>query len=255
MQLGDLPTEYAAALADHFVSLADTMVDDFDVVDLMDQLVATSVELLAIDAAGLMLRDARGDLKVVASSSEESRLLELFQLQAREGPCYESVSSGRPVAVESISAAATRWPRFVPQAEALGFTSLYSVPLGLRDQVVGGLNLFRTATPALSPDEQRMANALAAIATIGLLQQRAVSRATQLADQLQRALDSRVVIEQAKGVLAEYGGVDMDAAFSSMRGFARSSNERLSEVADSVVRRSIPLDAIVPAARQGPDSR
>jgi GAF domain-containing protein len=243
---GDPVAGYGALLADRFVSLADTLVDDFDVVDLMDQLVETSVELLGTEAAGLMLRDPRGTLQLMASSSEESRLLELFQLQNHEGPCLDCVWSGRPVVVERISDAAERWPRFVPEAGEMGFVSVYAVPLRLRDQVVGGLNLFRTTEPPLTRDDQRMAQALADIATIGLLQQRAVSRATVLAEQLQRALNSRVVIEQAKGVLAEFGGVGMEAAFRSLRGFARDSNTKLSDVAERVVRRAVPLSSILP---------
>jgi GAF domain-containing protein len=238
-------TGHAPLLADRFVSLADTLVDDFDVVDLMDQLVATSVELLGTEAAGLLLRDPRGTLQLIASSSEESRLLELFQLQNREGPCLDCVSSGKPVAVERISAASGRWPHFVPEAGSMGFLSVYAVPLRLRDQVIGGLNLFRTADPPLTRADQRLAQALADIATIGLLQQRAITHATVLAEQLQHALNSRVVVEQAKGVLAATGGVAVDTAFGLLRGYARSSNQKLSVVAESVVRRRIDVHLIL----------
>jgi GAF domain-containing protein len=239
---------YGELLADRFVSLADTLVEDFDVVDLMNQLIGTCVELLRVDAAGLMLRDARDALQLVASSSEESRLLEMLQLQSQEGPCLDCVDKAQPVTADKISQEATRWPHFAVLAAELGYLSVHAVPLRLRDQVVGGLNLFRKAEPPLTRAEQRVAQALADIATIGLLQQRAVSRANTLAEQLQNALTSRVVIEQAKGVLAEYGGVDMETAFGLMRGFARSSNERLSDVAHSVVRRTIALESILPPA-------
>jgi GAF domain-containing protein len=236
---------YGALLADRLVSLADTLVEDFDVVDLMGQLVDTSMELLRADAAALMLRDSRGNLQLVASSSEETRLLELLQLQDQEGPCLDCIRNAQPVTVEKISESGDRWPHFAPKAGALGFLSVHAAPLRLRDQVVGGLNLFRNAEPPLTQADRRLAQALADIATIGLLQHRALSRATLLAEQLQGALNSRVVIEQAKGVLAEFGRVDMETAFALMRGHARSSNERLSDVAHGVVRRAIPLDVIV----------
>jgi GAF domain-containing protein len=242
-------TGYGALLADRLVSLADTLVEDFDVVDLMGQLVDSSMELLRTDAAALMLRDSRGNLQLLASSSEESRLLELLQLQDQEGPCVDCVSTGQPVTVDKLSESGDRWPHFARQAGALGFLSVHAAPLRLRDQVIGGLNLFRTADPPLTRADRRLAQALADIATIGLLQHEALSRATMLAEQLQGALNSRVVIEQAKGVLAEFGGVDMETAFGLMRGHARSANERLSDVAHGVVRRAIPLDLILPPAQ------
>lgn len=247
----DLPTDRTAhversvALAERFVTLADTLVDDFDVVDLMDKLVGTCLELLASQAAGLLLRDPRGRLQLVASSSEETRLLELFQLQNDEGPCLDCVATGGAVTVDRLSDAEARWPRFVREAGQLGFVSVYAVPLRLREQVIGGLNLFRTRPPPLDQRDQRLAQALADIATIGLLQQQSRHRASVLAEQLQGALNSRIVVEQAKGVLAEYGGLGMDAAFSVLRAFARTHNRKLSDVAEGVVRRTIDLSLVL----------
>ena len=224
-----------AVLAERFVGLADTLVDDFDVVELMETLVATCGEVLETSAAGLLLNDLRGALHVVASSSDETRVLELMQLQNAEGPCLDSVRQGTAVTSENLSQDRDRWPLFVPAALEAGYRSVHAMPLRLRNETIGSLNLVRSSPPALTAEERRIAQALADVATIGVLQHRAVSRASQLADQLQIALDSRVVIEQAKGVLAERRGIDMTTAFELMRSYARNHNRRLSAVAADVV--------------------
>lgn len=225
------------ALAQAFVTLADTLVDDYDVVDLLDNLVRSSVDLLDATAAGLLLDDQRGGLAVVASSTEETRLLEVFQLQTGEGPCLDCVRTATAVTSADLSLERERWPRFVPAAEAAGFRSVAAVPMRLRGQVVGGLNLFSGPdTPPLGESERALAQALADVATIGILQQRSVHRSVVMAEQLQHALNSRVVIEQAKGVLAERNGLNMEAAFAMLRRYARDHNAKLTEVALRVVR-------------------
>ncbi|MCW2607959.1 MAG: two-component system response regulator [Frankiales bacterium] len=233
------------ALADTFVALADSLVDDYDVVDLMDQLVVASVSLFDIAAAGLLLIDQRGGLQVVASSSQEAQVLELFQLQSDEGPCLDCIRGGAVVTVADLHAERSRWPRFAAAAAAGGFTSVHAVPLRLRQDVIGGLNLFGSQRAAMTPHEQRLAQALADVATIGVLQQRSAHRAGLLAEQLQTALDSRVAIEQAKGVLAQHGGLDMESAYRALRGYARDHNLKLSALAQSVVQNDVDLDAVV----------
>ena len=224
------------AFADIFLVLADTLVDDYDVLDLLDQLVIACVELLGAAAAGLLLDDQKGNLAVVASSKEEMRLLEIFQLQNDEGPCLDCIRSGSPVTSSDLAADLARWPVFVPAALEAGFTSVAAVPLRLREQTIGGLNLFGAQAVQVVERDRLLAQALAHVATIGILQRRSTHRSDQVAEQLQHALNSRVVIEQVKGVISERNGVSMDAAFQALRAYSRNHNLRLTGVALSVVR-------------------
>jgi GAF domain-containing protein len=225
-----------ARMARHFVTLADTLVDDFDVVDLLDQLTRTCVELLGVTTAGLLILDSSGSLHPVAASTEATRVLELFQLQNDEGPCLDCVRTGEVVHVPDIRAAAGQWPRFSRALIESGFHSVEALPMRLRSETIGSLNLFNVAgISSLSSEDRHIAQALADVATIGILQQRTVQRSSVLAEQLQLALDTRIVIEQAKGVLAEYGGVPVDVAFDAMRRYARGRNARLGDVAEALV--------------------
>ncbi len=221
-------------LADVLVELADTLVDDFDVIDFLHVLTQRCVDLLDVSAAGLLLANAEGTLQVVAASSERTRLLELFQLQTDQGPCVDCFRTGTPVSVANLPTAG-RWPRFTAAAAEVGFASVHAVPMRLRQEVIGALNFFGVNAGALDEDKLRMGRALADVATIGLLQQRAIHRGDVLSEQLQAALNSRVTIEQAKGVLAERLRIDMDRAFGILRTHARNNNRRLSELAQAVV--------------------
>jgi GAF domain-containing protein len=237
------------ALARTFVVLADTLVADYDVVELLDQLVEACVNLLGVTAAGLLLNDQKGRLALVASSSEETRLLEIFQLQNNEGPCLDCVRTRAAVTSADLESDLERWPTFVPEALAAGFRSVAALPLRLRDETIGGLNLFSDAESSLADDDRDLAQALADVATIGILQQRSAHRTSVLAEQLQHALNSRVVIEQAKGVLAERDQVSMDVAFARLRQHARDNNLKLGDVAFAVVRGSTEPGAVPPPAR------
>jgi GAF domain-containing protein len=215
-----------------FVALADTLVDDYDIIDLLDRLVGYSVALLDADAAAIMLADARGQLHAVAASSEDAELMELLQLQAEQGPCVECFHSAAPVSAPDLTKATTRWPRFIAAAGARGvFASVHAVPLRLRGQAIGALNLLHRDPGPLPEDDLALGQALADIATIGILQERAIRRGEVVNEQLQTALNSRVIIEQAKGVLAQHSGLAMDEAFNQLRGYARARNLRLADVA------------------------
>ena len=222
-------------LSDTFVDLADTMVADFDVIDFLHVLTDRSVRLLAASAAGVVLADPRGELRVAAVSSGQAGLLELFQLQNDQGPCLDCFRTGQPVTAADLTAAAQRWPRFAEAATRSGFRTVQALPMRLRDQVIGALNLFRAEPGPFDLAELRIGQALADVATIGLLHQQNVRRRETLAERLQAALNSRVAIEQAKGKLAERLGIDMDQAFSMLRAHARSSSQRLTDVARAFV--------------------
>ncbi|HMD91341.1 MAG TPA: GAF and ANTAR domain-containing protein [Trebonia sp.] len=222
-------------LSDTFIDLADTMVADFDVIDFLHMLTDRTVRLLGASAAGVVLADPRGELRVAAASSEEVGLLELFQLQNDQGPCLDCFRTGRPVTAADLAAAAQQWPRFAQAAVQAGFRTVQALPMRLRDQVIGALNLFRAEPGAFDPADLRIAQALADVATIGLLHERNVRRRETVAEQLQAALNSRVVIEQAKGKLAERLGIDMDRAFTMLRDYARNTNQHLTDVARDFV--------------------
>jgi transcriptional regulator with GAF, ATPase, and Fis domain len=222
-------------LVETFVELADTLVDDFDVIDFLHMLVDRCVELLDVDAAGLLLADQRGSLRLVASSNEQARLLELFQLQDDDGPCLDAFATGTRVSHPDLADADGRWPRFTAAATDAGFAAVDAVPMRLRNEVIGVLNLFRDRSGELGATALRTATALVDVATIGLLQQRSIHHHQVLTEQLQAALNSRVVVEQAKGLVAERLQVDLDTAFAALRGYARGHNLKLSRVAHDVI--------------------
>jgi transcriptional regulator with GAF, ATPase, and Fis domain len=232
------------ALAEAFVTLADTLVTDYDVIDVLHQLTVECVELLRVDAAGLLLSDQRGTLQMAAASTERARVVELFQLQSDEGPCLDCFRTSQPIAAPDLRGM-TEWPRFIAHTLDTGYRSVHAVPMRLRTETIGALNLFGIEPRALGPNELRIAQALADVATIGILQERAIRRRDVLAEQLQVALNSRVIIEQAKGVLAERGQLEMDRAFEVLRGYARSTQQRLSDVALGVVNRTIAADVVL----------
>lgn len=222
-------------LARTFVELADTLVADFDLMEFMSVLVDRCAELLESAEVGLALAAARGELRVMASSSERMRALELIEFQDDEGPCRDCLLTGEQVLNERLRRAEARWPRFAPKAREAGFEMVHAMPLRLRNDVIGAMNIFDPELRELSPQDVNLTQALADAATIGILQERAIRHETDLAGQLQGALNSRIVIEQAKGIVAEGRHVDMDEAFALLRSHARGHRIQLSDVARSII--------------------
>lgn len=227
-----------------FVQLADTLVEDFDIIDMLTQLADGCVELELAQAAGILLADQDRRLRVMAASNERTRLLELFQLQNDQGPCLDAFATGETVFHPDLAAADDRWPNFAPEARNAGFLSVHAFPLRLRSKVIGALNLFGDKTGVMAEADVHIARALADVASIAILQDQAARASEERAGQLQHALDSRVAIEQAKGMLAERMNTDMDHAFRVLRAFARNSRRHLTAVAEEVVAGTLALDEV-----------
>lgn len=230
-----------AALVDAFTTLADSLVAGFDVIELLQSLVETCHDLLDVSEGGILLADDSGELEVVASTSEATSLVETMQLDAEEGPCWECFRTGKVVSVTSLDEGDARWPRFARVAREQGFRSVHAVPLRLRETVIGTLNLLRHEPGELNERDVRVAQALADVATIGIVQERTLRESTVVQAQLQSALTTRVVIEQAKGVLAHTHDVSTDEAFELMRSHARRTRTRLADVARGLVERRLTL--------------
>ena len=217
------------------VDMADTLVDEYDVIDLLTGLTDRCVTLLGASAAGVMLASPEGDLRLVASSSEAMRVLEVFELQAQEGPCLDAYRTGRRVEHENLRSGTGRWPRFSAVALQAGFQSVFALPLRLRETTVGALNLFHVGQAPMDERDVVVAQAFADLASISVMQHRATTEAQRLNEQLSVALTSRVVIEQAKGVISERAGVDLAEAFARLRAYARNHNLLLTDVAQAAV--------------------
>ncbi len=225
----------ANQLADVFVEVADTLVDDFDLIDFLHNLAVHAAEVTGSPAVGLLLSDQQGGLNQVAASNEGAEILELLQLQHDEGPCIDCHRTGRPVVESDIAASTDRWPNFAPRALAAGIGTVHAFPMRLRDEVIGALNVFGRPGEAIADEDVPIVQCLADVATIAILQERAVARAETVTEQLQFALNSRVAIEQAKGAIARALGISVDEAFDLLRGHARKTRVKLTELAREVV--------------------
>lgn len=228
-------TSRAERVSAAFVRITDTLVADYDVLELLHALVEVSVDLLDATAAGLLLADTHGDLRVLASTSERSQLVEILQLRAGSGPCVECYQTGKPVIVEDIESMGGKWPDFQAAALSQGFRSVQAVPMRVRGTTLGAMGLFGDNPGALTQEDSAIGQALADVATISILQERTIRETALVNEQMQGALNSRVLIEQAKGVIAYTARVNMDEAFRRLRAYARSNNRSLPETAADVI--------------------
>ncbi len=235
-----------ARTATALVEIVDTLVSDFDVIDVLTVLTARCVELLEAAAAGILLADSTGRLRVIGASTEQIQLLELFQIQNDEGPCLDCFKSGKVVLNDHLDTDST-WPQFAAESVRAGFPSVCAVPLRINDVILGCLNLFMSEPVRLSDADVALAQALADVASIAIMQDQAIRDAAIRERQLQHALNSRIAIEQAKGMIAEHDGVDMDDAFSRLRTFARTHDRRLTETAQAVVAGTVTIDSFAPS--------
>ncbi|TMR19937.1 GAF and ANTAR domain-containing protein [Nonomuraea turkmeniaca] len=237
-----LPRGPERQVAQAFIAMADTLVTGFDIIDFMHALAERCVRLLGVDAAGVLMTDPAGRLQLMGASSEQSQVLELFQ--SHEGPCLDCFASGQAVHCADLAAggADRAWPRFARQARLAGYGAVSALPMRLRSQTIGAMNLFRSAPGELDTGTAALAQALADIATIGLLQERTIREAQILTEQLQHALNSRVIIEQAKGMVSERHALPMDQAFNVLRRHARHHNLKLTDLAHAIVTRTTELD-------------
>jgi GAF domain-containing protein len=231
-----MTTISAERLSKIFVEVADTLVDDFDLLDFLHMLAVRTAGLVGASAVGLLLADQRGQLRFMAASDEKARLLEIFQVQINGGPCFDAFRTGQPVINADLREAVDRWPEFTEHALAAGFRSVHAFPMRVRREIIGALNVFGSKIGGTLDDaDVQIVQALTDVAAIGLLQERAVRRGEVLTEQLQGALQSRIVIEQAKGAIAQAHGLSIDAAFTTLRGYARRHNRKLTDVAHDVL--------------------
>ncbi|QWF20207.1 GAF and ANTAR domain-containing protein [Nocardioides sp. LMS-CY] len=232
-----------------FVGLSNELVEEYDVVEMLSLLTMNCAGLLNVASAGLLLADGQGTLHLVASSSERTHHLEVFQLQREEGPCLDCYAVGEPVIVPDLATEERRWPQFCGAAVAAGFRSVHALPMRLRETPLGTLGLFGVEVGQLDDDDLALAQALVHVASVAIVNERSAADLATVNAQLQHALTSRIVLEQAKGVIAHTAGVEMEDAFAILRRYARDHGRRLSEVAAEVVNRELPGQALLDHAR------
>jgi hypothetical protein len=232
-----------------FVHLSNELVDEYDIIDTLTTLTTSCADLLDVASAGLLLADESGVLHLVASSSERTRDLELFQLQREQGPCLDCYHGGKIVVSAGLPDMKQQWPMFSQAAELLGFESVHALPMRLREHALGAIGLFSEGVGHLNAADLALAQALVHVACVAIVNDKNASDRATINTQLQHALNSRVVLEQAKGVIAASGNLEMDVAFAVLRRYARDHGRRLSDVAEQVVGRRLRTDVLLRHAR------
>jgi GAF domain-containing protein len=229
---------------DAFVRVAGTLVDNYDVLDLLSTLMNTCTDLLGVQAGGILIADGAGELELVASTSEEAEIVEIMIVAAGAGPCVDCFNTGASVSVADIETDTGQWPRFRRSALEQGFRAAHATPLRLHGEVIGAMNLLSTGAGALSARDSQLAQALADVATVGILHERSFREPGIVAAQLHFALDTRILVEQAKGVLAQVRSCTMTEAFNALRSYAREHDTTLRAAAEGVVNRTISAESL-----------
>jgi hypothetical protein len=230
------------------VTLVDSLLDDFDVVELLTDLTEQCARLLDVGAAGLLLAGPRQDLHLMAATSKRTHDLEMFQLQADEGPCLDCFTTGQPISAPDLHSEASRWPHFVVAATDAGFVSVHAVPMRAAGIVLGALGLFGTRVGALSEADLLVARTLAHVACVAILQQHSPTPATVIPP-LQAALADRVVVDQATGFVSQRLDVSTEEAFRLLRGYARTHAQHLTDAAHDVIAQPDKRENILAALR------
>lgn len=227
--------EAPSGLLRTLIAMADTLVADFDLPDFFQNLVERAADLFGAESAGLLMTGERVGIDLVAYTPESIGFVELLQLQVEQGPCLDAIRTRTPVRAADLAADADRWPRWSPRALDAGVRSVYATPMRLRDRTLGALNLFSARPDALTDADLVGVQALTDVATIGLLHERNARDQDVLSRQLQVALTSRVVLEQAKGVIAGRSTLDPERAFTALRAYCRNTNSKLGPTARAVI--------------------
>lgn len=228
----DIPRETRVLHA--VVSLVDSLLDDFDVVELLTDLTERCTQLLDISAAGLLLADPYRHLHLMAATSQRTRELELFQLQSDEGPCLDCYAGGEPISIADLATEHQRWPRFAPAAADAGFVSVHAVPLRAVGTALGALGLFGNHAGDLDDADLLVAQSLAHIASVAILQEHSPTP-TSVPSKLRTATTNQIVVEQAKGYLREYFDIPIAEAFVLLRRYAHAHGPHLTDVARRLI--------------------
>lgn len=213
---------------------ARTLVVHYEISEVLYQLADRTTELLGVAGAGVCLGE-EGHLRFVTGVNEATVRVEQAQERVQEGVCVEAFQTGKPVAVPDLALIGDKWTDFRAEARSVGVSAVVGIPMRLDDEVLGAVNIYATEARQWSDDDIATAQVLADMATSYLVNASELEKSRRTAEQLQEALQSRIVIEQAKGVLSAERRIPIDEAFEALRAHARSHSANLRAVAEAVV--------------------